>query len=100
MGEEGTKLVGDERNAVEAGFVVHLGEFARPELAHCVVCYGGNHLLPELLVDEEWDNVPQARIGLSGSPPLLAINPLNTKSEKDEQKGFATLLKAHISSTA
>lgn len=30
---------------------------------------------------------------LSGSPPLLAINPLNTKSEKDEQKGFANLLK-------
>lgn len=30
---------------------------------------------------------------LSGSPPLLAINPLNTKSEKDEQKRFANLLK-------
>ena len=30
---------------------------------------------------------------LSGSPPLLAINPLLTKSEQAEQKGFANLLK-------
>jgi len=30
---------------------------------------------------------------LSGDPPLLAINPLNTESEKSEQKGFANLLR-------
>lgn len=30
---------------------------------------------------------------LSGSPPMLAINALETKSEQDEQKGFANLLK-------
>lgn len=30
---------------------------------------------------------------LGGDQPLLAINPLQTKSEKDEQKGFANLIK-------
>lgn len=29
----------------------------------------------------------------SGSPPMLAINTLRTKSEQDEQKGFSNLLK-------
>lgn len=30
---------------------------------------------------------------LSGTPPMLAINPLNTESEKSEQKGFANLVR-------
>ena len=30
---------------------------------------------------------------LSGSSPMMAINGLSTKSEQDEQKGFANLLK-------
>ncbi len=30
---------------------------------------------------------------LSGSPPMIAINPLQTKSQHSEQKGFAMLLK-------
>jgi uncharacterized protein (TIGR02391 family) len=30
---------------------------------------------------------------LAGEPPMLAINPLVTESEKSEQKGFANLLK-------
>ena len=30
---------------------------------------------------------------LTGDPPMLAINPLNTESEKSEQKGFAHLLR-------
>jgi uncharacterized protein (TIGR02391 family) len=30
---------------------------------------------------------------LTGDPPMLAINPLKTESEKNEQKGFANLLR-------
>jgi uncharacterized protein (TIGR02391 family) len=30
---------------------------------------------------------------LAGTPPMLAINPLKTESEKSEQKGFANLLR-------
>ena len=30
---------------------------------------------------------------LTGDPPMLAINPLKTESEKSEQKGFANLLR-------
>ena len=30
---------------------------------------------------------------LAGDVPMLAISPLQTKSEKDEQKGFVNLLK-------
>jgi uncharacterized protein (TIGR02391 family) len=30
---------------------------------------------------------------LSGDPPMLAINPLKTESEKSEQKGFANMLR-------
>src|SRR5262249_37028637 len=34
---------------------------------------------------------------LTGEPPLLAINPLKTESEKSEQKGFANLLQGTFS---
>lgn len=34
---------------------------------------------------------------LAGPSPMLAINPLKTKSEQDEQKGFANLLKGTFS---
>ena len=30
---------------------------------------------------------------LGGSPPMVAINPLKTESEKSEQKGFANLMR-------
>ena len=30
---------------------------------------------------------------LGGSPPMLAINPLHTESEKGEQRGFANLVR-------
>jgi uncharacterized protein (TIGR02391 family) len=30
---------------------------------------------------------------LTGDPPMLAINPLKTESEKNEQRGFANLLR-------
>jgi uncharacterized protein (TIGR02391 family) len=34
---------------------------------------------------------------LTGDPPMLAINPLKTESEKSEQKGFANLLRGTLS---
>lgn len=35
---------------------------------------------------------------LTGDPPMLAINPLKTESEKSEQKGFANLLRGTFGS--
>jgi uncharacterized protein (TIGR02391 family) len=39
------------------------------------------------------DGAPLVDRALSGDPPMLAINPLKTESEKSEQKGFANLLR-------
>jgi uncharacterized protein (TIGR02391 family) len=39
------------------------------------------------------DGGPLVDRALSGSPPMLAINPLTTASEKSEQAGFANLVK-------
>ena len=39
------------------------------------------------------DGVALADRALSGDPPLLAINPLQTESEKKEQRGFLNLVK-------
>ena len=39
------------------------------------------------------DGAPLVDRTLAGESPLLAINPLGTKSERDEQKGFANLVK-------
>jgi uncharacterized protein (TIGR02391 family) len=39
------------------------------------------------------DGGPLVDRALTGDPPMLAINPLKTESEKSEQKGFANLLR-------
>ncbi len=39
------------------------------------------------------DGAPLVDRALTGDPPMLAINPLKTESEKSEQKGFANLLR-------
>lgn len=39
------------------------------------------------------DGSPLVDRALAGEPPMLAINPFRTKSERDEQKGFANLVK-------
>lgn len=39
------------------------------------------------------DGVALVDRAFSGDPPMLAINPLKTESEKSEQKGFANLLR-------
>jgi len=39
------------------------------------------------------DGAPLIDRALTGDPPMLAINPLKTESEKSEQKGFANLLR-------
>jgi uncharacterized protein (TIGR02391 family) len=39
------------------------------------------------------DGAPLVDRALTGDPPMLAINPLKTESEKSEQRGFANLLR-------
>jgi uncharacterized protein (TIGR02391 family) len=39
------------------------------------------------------DGAPLVDRALTGDPPMLAINPLRTESEKSEQRGFAHLLR-------
>jgi uncharacterized protein (TIGR02391 family) len=42
------------------------------------------------------DGAPLLDHTSAGDPPMLAINPLETESEKGEQRGFANLVKVHL----